>query len=130
LEFANEANRWGLIHAYVAACKRVRSIEKGAADAAGQAVIHAFLPLPDVLAARQYHGSHLSDISNGELMESAKKKNQINGCPDFLMGRILTVLKSSSQVLTEASKALLECADIVPVRITIDTNCSRQKVLH
>jgi len=35
------------------------------------------------LAARQGHGSPLSDISNGELMESAKKKNQINGCPDF-----------------------------------------------
>ena len=46
-------------------------------------MIHAFLPFPDVLAARQGHGSPLSDISNGELMESAKKKNQINGCPDF-----------------------------------------------
>ena len=44
MEFANEANRWGLIHAYVAACKRVRSIEKGAADAASEAVIHAFCP--------------------------------------------------------------------------------------
>jgi hypothetical protein len=47
-------------------------------------VIHAALFLPDVLAARQGHGSPLSDISNGELMESAKKKNQINGCPGFL----------------------------------------------
>jgi hypothetical protein len=68
----------------VAACKRVESIEKGAADAPGEAVIHAALPLPDVLAARQGHGSPLSDISNGGLMESAKKKNQLNGCPGFL----------------------------------------------
>ena len=94
MEFANEANRWGLIHAYVAVCKCLRSIEKVAADAAGEAVIHAFLPFPDVLAARQGHGSPLSDISNGELMESAKKKNQINGCPDSHPSRFESYLRS------------------------------------
>jgi hypothetical protein len=33
------------------------------------------LSLPDVCAARQSHGFTSFNMSNGELMESAKKKN-------------------------------------------------------
>jgi hypothetical protein len=65
-------------------CKSIETTEEGTADAPAETVIDSFLIFIDVLAARHCHKFAPFTIPNGELMESAKKKMQKNGCPEFL----------------------------------------------
>jgi hypothetical protein len=49
-------------------------------------VKESLLSILNVLAARHCHGSPLFKISNGERMESAKKKCENYGCPGISSG--------------------------------------------
>jgi hypothetical protein len=73
-EIAQSIDHPNLAVRVVPACQGIQSTQERSADAPGEAMIHAFLTFLDVFAARQSHGSPLFNMSNGELMESAKKK--------------------------------------------------------
>jgi hypothetical protein len=55
--------------------------KKGAANAPVEAVKEPFLPILNILAARQSHDSPLFNISNGECVGSAKNNCENSGCP-------------------------------------------------
>ena len=74
-------------------CERVESIQKCPADAPAEAVIHPFLSLLDVFAARQSHGSPLSIFLTANSWKVPRKNTKKwvskfsrillskNGCP-------------------------------------------------
>jgi hypothetical protein len=66
----------------------ITSAEVCPADAPGEAMIYSDLSFNDVFAARESHESPRFNITNGELMKSAKKKfprksSLKSGCPGF-----------------------------------------------
>jgi hypothetical protein len=74
----------------ISAGKRIESTKKRAADAPDKAMIKAFFPFLDILAARQTHGSPLFNMSNGDSMKSAKKKQIKMGVQVFQVFQVLS----------------------------------------